>query len=655
MAQKPYVVDAVIGNGKMLASFMKTGEIVRLWWPRIDHPQHVEALWLGLHTPETGGAVRWIHEENWTHQQAYAGDTAILTHLACHPEGWEVKGEEIAVAGEAVLLRRYTITNTGEHRRQAQWVQYSSMRMGERLHYQTTSFERQADALTHFHHQYACAIGADRPCSGFQAGNAREQAEQGQLKGNAIEMQPDGAVMWDLGMLEPGKSAVITLFYAFGDGPEAALTTLERARRIGADALRRQTEQFWVDYLAQAQPVETGRPEWDQLYRRSLIVFQLMSDPDYGSIIAAPEFDEGFTRCGGYAYCWGRDAAYITTAIDRAGYHDMARRFYRWARDAQHADGFWEQRHYLDGRVAPHWGLQIDETGSILWGMWQHYEETGEEAFLREMWSTIRKGADFLVKAIDSDTGLPLPSRDLWEERDGAHTYSAAAVYGGLQGAAATARKLGDYEKAQTWEQAANALRNACDKQLWNPERGAFLRGLKLAVDTNEAAQAESRGKRVVMETDDKGYTTHRVWEDPVIDISLLGVTVPFALFDSSDERVQQTARAVEEALGTAPAGGIMRYEEDPYIGGNPWILTTLWLALYKLKAGDREGAEALMDWSFRHRTSLDLLPEQIDRHTGEAAWVVPLTWSHAMWVLAVLDWVAAGKREEAASLEVVE
>jgi hypothetical protein len=37
----------------------------------------------------------------------------------------------------------------------------------------------------------------------------------------------------------------------------------------------------------------------------SPFMFKLMSDEKTGSIIAAPEFDEHFTRCGGYAYAGG--------------------------------------------------------------------------------------------------------------------------------------------------------------------------------------------------------------------------------------------------------------------------------------------------------------------------------------------------------------
>ena len=38
-----------------------------------------------------------------------------------------------------------------------------------------------------------------------------------------------------------------------------------------------------------------------------------------GGLLASPEIDEGFTKCGRYAYCWCRDAAFITGALDKCG------------------------------------------------------------------------------------------------------------------------------------------------------------------------------------------------------------------------------------------------------------------------------------------------------------------------------------------------
>ncbi|MCL6549295.1 MAG: glycoside hydrolase family 15, partial [Alicyclobacillus sp.] len=128
------------------------------------------------------------------------------------------------------------------------------------------------------------------------------------------------------------------------------------------------------------------------------------------------------------------------------------------------------------------------------------------------------------------------------------------------------------------------------------------------------------------------------------VDVSLLGLAIPFAVVDPEDPRMRETARAIERVL-TREAGGIGRYDGDTYAGGHAWVIATLWLALYKLRTGDRRGAWALFRWVVDHRTAFDLLPEQVNRWTGEPCWVVPLLWSHAMYVWFVDEWA---EREDA-------
>ncbi len=643
-------MDAVVGNGRMLGTLDRRGQLHRLWWPRPDHAQHVRRFWIGLRLNGQHG-VRWLHGNEWKHRQAWEGDTAVLKTEAVMPGSLRVTCTDFVVPGCSVMVRAYRIINEGESPLQADFLLLSSFEMGELKRYNTTRFDREREALVHFRNEFAAAVGADRPVSGFQAGRATEAAESGKPDGTEIDMSPEGVLSWDTGLLNPGETWEITLWISFGDHPEAALLELDGARRTGRSTLLAQTTGWWEEYLKEAKPVSTGHETVDRLYRRSLIVFRLMTDLTQGSMIAAPEFDEDFSRCGGYAYCWGRDAAWIATAIDRAGYREMVRDFYRWTVRAQSPDGSWEQRHYLDGRPAPQWGLQIDETGSILWGMWEFVRKEENDGFLGEIWPAVRKGAEFLASFLDPETGLPLPSKDLWEERDGEHTYSAAAVCGGLRAAAQMADRLGFDGLAREWKQAAETVRSAVLKRLWNEKRNAFFRGLKRAVDARAAREAEAKGRRVIRERDGKGYVVWRLWEDDVIDASLLGVSLPFELIPADDPRMVATSEAVETLL-SSPVGGIRRYEDDRYIGGNPWILTTLWLAMIRIRQSRANEAVRLLEWAVRHRTALDLLPEQVDRHTGETAWVVPLTWSHAMLVLTVHELVDAGVSLDALTVD---
>jgi oligosaccharide amylase len=374
-----------------------------------------------------------------------------------------------------------------------------------------------------------------------------------------------------------------------------------------------------------------------------------MADERTGSIIAAPEFDENFSRCGGYAYCWGRDAAFITTALDRAGLTNLSDRFYEWTLTAQDANGAWQQRHYHDGTLAPSWGIQLDEGASILWGMYQHYlvlKNEEQSQFLHQVWNAVEAGANYLVQMMDKETGLPRASRDLWEERGAQHTYTAAAVYAGLHAAASFADVSDRPNLASIWRSASEQIADAILHSCWNEPNQVFYRGLKLEVTESAYIEAQQQGYATSKTSREKGYPVYMLEQDRVVDVSLLGISVPFAVIPASHEYAVKTADTIERLLTSPVVGGIKRYEDDNYIGGNPWILTTLWLAQYRIQNGQLDEAKALLHWVIDHQTATGLLPEQVDRETGKTAWVVPLTWSHAMFILAVHMLAEAGEHK---------
>ena len=79
---------------------------------------------------------------------------------------------------------------------------------------------------------------------------------------------------------------------------------------------------------------------------------------------------------------------------------------------------------------------------------------------------------------------------------------------------------------------------------------------------------------------------------------------------------------------------GYLRYEDDNYIGGNAWIISSLWLALYDIEIKNYNRAKELFDWVTNHADNLNFLPEQIDKNGNNSAWVIQLSWSHAMYVI---------------------
>lgn len=634
---KTYFNDAIIGNSRMLACLSKKGELERLFWPNIDYPQHVERIVVGIFDTRHKDSTSWFDGHNWQREQCYIEDTNILkTSFKDNGRGLYIEQLDYVLPDSDIYIRQYEVENIGTEELELGFVQYSSM-ITTNPDLRCSLFDFDTDSLIHYRHNYYISISSDIEVFQFQLGNhAMNAAKYTELTGfDSIGMMKDGAVSWRIGTLKPGEKKSFNLFICASHNLKGVKSLSRKCKTLDVREQYEKTKKYWHDFLSKAKQVKTGDIVIDNLYKRSLLVFKLMSDEQTGGLLASAEVDETFSKCGRYAYCWGRDAAFITGALDAVGLTEAVDKFYNWAVNTQDDDGSWHQRYYMDGNLAPSWGLQIDETGTLIWGVLKHYEITKDIKFLENMWNTVEKGIDFLVNFIDDETGLPKPSYDLWEERVGEHTYSSAAVYGGIMAGVKIAEILDICrEKAEKWYAVAQDIKKAMEDVLWKDEAGRFIRSVRTKLNPwgNEHSHHTT-----VIEVNPKGYRRDVTLEDWMVDVSLLGVAIPFGVFDVNDKRVKDTVEAVERALTVHPAGGIKRYENDGYIGGNPWVLTTLWVALYHIEAGNLEKAKSYFEWAVKSRTELGLLPEQVDRYSGEPCWVIPLTWSHAMFVL-VLD-----------------
>jgi len=401
----------------------------------------------------------------------------------------------------------------------------------------------------------------------------------------------------------------------------------------------RNSDSNWLKEVSSRRKVSL--PDSAQaLYLRSLLTLKQMQDPT-GGIIAAPEFQFEFTACGGYGYCWGRDAGFISLAMDSVGMYDESAAFYRYMASCQSADGSFLHRHDMKGHLGPSWGLlQPDETGSVLFGLWQHVKLSGRKETAEELKNMVLRGAQWLSQSRFADTQWCAEGFDLWEEREGVHLYSVAAVIAGLRAAVSLAKELNWSVPDAVWTERANQLSKLLEENLIadkNSGETFFARTLFLKnLNRQDALSC------VVNDV-------QRWSSDYVTDISLLGVVEPFEAVSPAyaAEVLPQLCREMRKVLWRPGVGGIGRYEGDHYRDGQPWILTTLWLALAAARCQENELAEESLAWVIAHTPREGQLPEQIDPATGEPAWVMPLTWSHAMFLLACVQlpsstWTAA-------------
>ena len=568
----------MLGNGALLATLSERARVEGLFWPNVDRGSHVGELRLGL---ERDGKLFWLDEEAQA-EQSYLQDTnVLLTRLG------DVEVVDLVHELEPVLLRRVS----GEGRLVVQCrpeLDGSTRLIGASVEGNRVVFYRRDVALA------IGALGAEAFSHGF---------------GNA-----EGGIACTI-----SGHAIVAL--AFGASSREAVARLDAALQQDFTELLASRRRHDAARLGSAAPPPVSAPEGlVPLYRRTLLVFDLLSDRRTGAVIAAPELDPDFERSGGYGFVWGRDLAFIVLAFLAAGRTDLAGRALRWLPGAQEPEGLWLQRHWTDGTLAPSWCKhQLDETGAILFAYNAAWRELGDEQLDADLWPSARRAAEFLLGTIEED-GIPCATADLWEEREGRHAFTAAAIYGGLRGAASMARRH-EPLLSESYEAAAEVVREAIERELWSEFHGRYLRSIG----------------------------------DPVLDVCLLGLAWPFAAVDPAGERMRATVAALEAELGDVEQG-VARYAGDTYAGGNNWVLAALWLGLWCRQVGDTVGLDRSLEYAVRVQTTLGLLPEQVT-DDGEPAWVVPLAWSHAMLLLAArpeLEAVttARGEAPAAVSLE---
>ncbi|HJR93822.1 MAG TPA: glycoside hydrolase family 15 protein [Gaiellaceae bacterium] len=602
---------AILGNGSLLATVSARGEIERLFWPNVDHGQHLGELRLGL---ERDGRTLWLDDEPWSWDQAYADGASVLSTTAVL-DGTTVEVTDLVTPAEPVLVRG--VRSSSPER--------LVVRIAPSLDEDERSGAGYVDpgsgALVFYLRGVALAVTlvAEDAISTLRESNGHDATQDIVVHRAPVE----GSLVGEI----DGEARVIV---AFGATPDEAIARLTRPASVELGVLAGERMGYDRETIALAAEA-TGEPDVADLYARSLLVLEQLTDRQTGATIAAPEFDPTFEQSGGYGFVWPRDLGYVVLSFLAAGRRDLAVPALRWLAREQAPEGLWLQRYWTDGSLAPSWGLhQLDETGMVVFAYEAAWRELRDAALDRELWPSARAAADFLCGFVDPETGLPLPSVDLWEQTDGQHSYSAAATYGGLAAAAAMATRH-EPSLEDRYRAAAQRVREAIEAHLWSDEHGRYLRSRWVGRPDELGQEPPASFDRALR------YPTKAVRsvdpEDARVDSSLLGLAWPFRAVDPSSPRMRATIEAVERELRT-PGGGVLRHEDDDYAGGNPWLISTLWLGLAERQAGDDAGHRASIAYALAQQTSLGLLPEQVTRD-GDPAWVVPLGWSHAMLILA--------------------
>jgi GH15 family glucan-1,4-alpha-glucosidase len=278
----------------------------------------------------------------------------------------------------------------------------------------------------------------------------------------------------------------------------------------------------------------------------------------------------------------------------------------------------WHSYVHPDGIIAP--PIQEDETALPLFMFAQFYNKNPDKELLDEFYQDmIVPMAEFLTTYVDSLTGLPKPSYDLWEQTFSTSTYTTAVTYAALLAASDLATEAKDQNNAVRWRSVANDIQVVAHRLLYNNERKMFYRGINVRND--------------------------QIINDGVIDCSSLFGSYIFGLFDAKSPEITTSIETIKQLFGVNNGTlGLPRCENDEYrraspgITGNYWFITSFWLAQYYIDNGAMDKAFEILDWAKSHAMSTGIMGEQLDPVKNETVSPAPLTWTHAEYVATLLD-----------------
>lgn len=668
----------VLGNGSVLATFDHTLQLRDLYYPHVgmeDHTNYGDVHRTGVWVAGKGFA--WLSDDSWDIKPGYKPETLIGNSVLRNEHlGIEIVAEDFVHPVHNVLIRHFRVQNLEENEKEVRIFFHHDLHIYGGNQKDTAFYEPYTNSVIHYRQNRYFLIGGESDCavecktgkmvdqyqsilhskknirscglSSYSIGKSEyrglegtwRDAEDGELAGTTIDQGSVDSTVGIHCMLHPKKEARVSLWTCFGKDLDEVIALQETILEETIPQLQRNCDHYWKSWVNKTDHDfgSLSAPLID-LFKRSLLTIRLHADNN-GGIVAAADADIMAFNRDTYTYVWPRDCAFVCLALDEARFIDVTRRFFEFVCSVQTKDGYLLHKYNPDASIGSSWHpwyrdgepqlpIQEDETALVIYALWRHFELNQDFEFLQKMYEKfLKKAAKFLCEYREKETSLPLHSYDPWEEHRGIFSYTTACVVAGLRAAASISEILGHPTHTKQYRKAADEMQDALITHLYDEEKGRFLKKIK--------------------RKDGKTYDI-----DDTIDMSL-AVIWKLGVLPVDDPRVISTMEQIERSLTVKTGvGGIARYTNDHYhekvppnedVPGNPWILTTLWLAQWYIERAqskqDLDRPKEILEWTHLHASSAGMLAEQLHPHTGESLSVAPLNWSHATYVETVLQFI---------------
>ena len=638
-----------LGNGSVLIGLDSFGQVKDFYFHYPGLENHVGEYLIhkiGLFVEDK---FSWIDDGSWyVEVGAQKGTMASDIEARNETLGIELHFTDIVYNEKNMFIREVIVKNLFDRSRIVKLFFNQQFNISETHIGDTAYFDPREEVLIHYKGRRVFLINTLTDKAGFdeysiglngiegQVGTYKD-AEDGVLSGNPIEHgQVDSVVGVNVEL--PAKKEQVVYYWV------CVAESIVVAKNLDEEILSRHPKEIidsTCDYWRAWAIVQNFSfygldEEVRELFQKSLLYIRVHGAKN-GAIIASGDSEMLQFGRDYYRYVWPRDASVAALALEAVGDFNATKRYFEFCNDTITKEGFFMHKYRPDKSIGSSWHpwvnngrkqypIQEDETALVICALWRYYELSRDLEFIESVYnSLIKPAAEFMTKYRDEKTGLPKASYDIWEQYYGISTYTSSCTFGALIVASKLATLLGKETAAEKYKEAAEAIRGGILKYLYDEDEGYFYKMI------------HTEGKQIE--------------KDKTIDMSAIYGVYRFGVLEPEDAKVKKgVEKTIERLEVKSQVGGIARYEGDTYhhmggnYPGNPWVITTMWLAQYYIALAksevDMEPVKKLIYWVKKYANPAGIIPEQFNPYTGEHLSASPLVESHAEFVTTIISYL---------------
>src|SRR3972149_2745781 len=496
--------EIVTGNGQLSVALDRKMGVRDFFYPHVGLENHA-----GGHVFRFGIQVdnrfSWVGSDEWNIAMKYLPETLVSQCLAVNKElKVELEVNDAVHSFLDVYFRKVAVRNLAEVKREVKvFFSHDFHIYGEDAG-DTALYEPSLRGVVHYKRKRHFLIsGMTDQLSGiheFAIGQKEsfgkegtwKDAEDGVLEKNPIAQgSVDSTVSFKL---EIKPKTVNTIYYwiACGKSMERVKELDATARRTGTEQMLLEAENYWSAWVnKQSLDFSVLPHDIMRLFKASLLIMRTPVD-NRGAIISSCDSDVLQFNRDTYSYVWPRDGAVCAMAFDAAGFQEVSRLFFEFCNRAVTDEGYFKHKYWSDGSVGSSWHplvdvegkpqlpIQLDETALVVYALWKHFQKYRDLEFISKVYPRlVVKTSEFMQNYIDEQTGLPKPSFDLWEEKAGTFTSTAACVCSALSSAAKFAKVFYDSKRQEELNAVANKMKEGMLAHLYDVKLGRFIKAIR--------------------------------------------------------------------------------------------------------------------------------------------------------------------------------